>query len=463
MLVIKNKNEASKGGNYWKFNVTLLADTNYNTEMDSNFTRWGQEHAGLNPQLKWEIYKYEIRKFSMKFAKKKAKLKRDRLEKLEAILGNFEKNPTNQDQDIFDHAKNEFELIKQEEVLGQILRSKCNWYENGEKSSKYFLNLEKFNAKQCAISCLINEQNTELNNTQEILSEIDRFYSSLFKKNMNASRASCAEFLSSLNLPTLTDEQKIFCDLDFTCDDLLETVTSMQGGKSPGNDGIGKEFYIHFWDKIATTMFNSFMDAKIKGTLSASQKQAIIKLLAKKDRDRRYIGNWRPISLLNVDTKILSKTISSKLKVVLPDLIKSDQTAYVAGRFIGESSRLISDLIEITKSLDMDGWLITMDIQKAFDSVDHDFMFSTLERAGFGPAFLNWIKILVLNQESCVYNAGTSTRYFNLERGCRQGDPISAYLFILVIEVFFTMVRANNAIEGLKILDFEYKLDFLCR
>ena len=108
--------------------------------------------------------------------------------------------------------------------------------------------------------------------------------------------------------------------------------------------------------------------------------------------------------------------------------------------------------------MDIDGWLVTMDIQKAFDSVDHEFMFLTLERAGFGPSFMNWIKILVQNQESCVYNAGTSTGYFPLERGCRQGDPISAYLFILVIEVFFTMVRTNPSIEGLNILNFDYKL-----
>ena len=81
------------------------------------------------------------------------------------------------------------------------------------------------------------------------------------------------------------------------------------------------------------------------GALSPTQRQALIKLIAKKDRDKRFIENWRPISLLNVDTKILSKTIATKLKTVLPTLVKSDQTAYVPGRFIGESCRLISDVI----------------------------------------------------------------------------------------------------------------------
>jgi hypothetical protein len=81
-----------------------------------------------------------------------------------------------------------------------------------------------------------------------------------------------------------------------------------------------------------------------------------------------------------------------------------------------------------------------------------------LENAGFGENFIKWIKFLVLNKESSVFNAGSSTGYFKLGRGCRQGDPISAYLYILVIEIFFVMVRDNQAIEGLNIINFEYKL-----
>ena len=75
---------------------------------------------------------------------------------------------------------------------------------------------------------------------------------------------------------------------------------------------------------------------------------------------------------------------------------------------------------------------------------------------GFDSEFINWIKFLINRQESCVINGGISTGYFNLGRGSRQGDPISAYLFILVMEVFFTMIRNNPNIEGLDILGFKY-------
>ena len=110
--------------------------------------------------------------------------------------------------------------------------------------------------------------------------------------------------------------------------------------------------------------------------------------------------------MLNVDSKIISKALSEKLKEVLPDLISSQQTAYVKNRHIGESGRLISDIIEITKIRKIGGFLVTMDIEKAFDSLDHNFLISTLEKYGFGQNFILWIKILLNDQESCVINGG---------------------------------------------------------
>ena len=141
----------------------------------------------------------------------------------------------------------------------------------------------------------------------------------------------------------------------------------MQNNKSPGNDGLTKEFFVTFWEDIKDAFLNSCRTAKLKNKLSTSQRQAVIKLIEKKDKDKRFIKNWRPISLLNVDYKIISKALTSRLKKVLPDLISLQQTAYVGNRFIGESSRLIADIIEITDVLNKEGILVTMDIEKAFD------------------------------------------------------------------------------------------------
>ena len=108
------------------------------------------------------------------------------------------------------------------------------------------------------------------------------------------------------------------------------------------------------------------------------------------------IKNWRPISLINVDIKVASKDLANRLKVVIHNLISVDQTAYVKGRFIGESIRVINDLIEHIDREDEEGILFSTDIEKAFDSVDHNFLFVTLKRYGFGTEFVNFIKTLFL-------------------------------------------------------------------
>ena len=156
--------------------------------------------------------------------------------------------------------------------------------------------------------------------------------------------------------------------------------------------------------------------------MSTSQKQAIIKLIGRKDKDKQLIKNWRPTSLLNVETKTVSKVLAEGLKNALPSLISSNQTAYWNGRFISEGGRLISD------------------IEKAFDSVDHNFLLKVLENYDFSQDFLKWIVILLQNQKSCVINGNKTTCYFTLKRGTRQDDPILAYLFILVSEIVFIFI-----------------------
>ena len=98
----------------------------------------------------------------------------------------------------------------------------------------------------------------------------------------------------------------------------------MSNNKLPGNDGLTKEFYEAFWQDLKTPLISSFKSAFDKGKLSNSQKQAVVKLIRKKDTDKRLIQNWRPISLLNIDLKILSKALVDCIKKYLPILISSN-------------------------------------------------------------------------------------------------------------------------------------------
>ena len=135
------------------------------------------------------------------------------------------------------------------------------------------------------------------------------------------------------------------------------------------------------------------------------------------------IRNWRPISLINVNSKIASKALAVRLKKVIHSLISYDPTAYVKGRYIGESVRLIDDLLKHAENENIDGILFAADIEKAFDSVDHNFICASLKRFGFGKDFVQWIKTLFKNYQ----NKDTFTGYFSLEGRTRQGDPSSPY------------------------------------
>ena len=110
----------------------------------------------------------------------------------------------------------------------------------------------------------------------------------------------------------------------------------------------------------------------------------------------------------NTDLKFFSKALAAKLKYVLRSLITLQQTAYVQNRCIGETGRLISDILDISDKLNIDGYLVTANIEKAFDSLDHEFFLVVLKKFGFGNYFIDWIKMLLTNQESCVINGGST-------------------------------------------------------
>ena len=172
-----------------------------------------------------------------------------------------------------------------------------------------------------------------------------------------------------------------------------------------------------------------------------------------KSQHENTVQNWRRISSLNVDVKIISKALSKRLKNVPPSLISDDQSAYVDERFISEGRRLIADVLKTIDMLKLNGVLVTVDIQKAFDSVNHQFLILTLKTYGIVKMFIKWVKTLLNNQESCIINGGFTTKYFKLNRDTRQSDPISTYLFIHVLEIVFNLIKRNKDIYGSTFFD----------
>ena len=457
ILISVNLDSNVKRGNYgWKFNNSLLKDNDFSTQIREHFEIVKSDLTSLeNPHLRWEYFKYQARKFSIKYSKSKIKAENEIKIRHECVIKKYTSTKNRPTDAEYAESKEFLDKYIERKTEGAILRSKSLYYEQNEKSSKYFLNLERLHSENNTVKKVVVE-NGETSDSKEILNELHKFYSTLFKRRVSKTERECKAFLDSIHLPSLSDEQKLLCDKPITIDDLYQSLSSMSNGKSPGNDGFSVEFFKFFWEDIKDLLFASYQYSKSVGELSVSQRQAVIKLIEKRDKDKRYIENWRPISLLNVDTKILSKCVASRFIPVLPSLISPDQTAYVKGRYIGESIRLISDILDSTSKYKIPGYILTVDLKKAFDSIDHVFLSSCLKKFGFGDYFLSWVSILLKNNESCVSNGGNTTKYFPLMRGARQGDPISAYLFIIVLEVFFAMIRSNNNIKGIHILDFYF-------
>ena len=188
----------------------------------------------------------------------------------------------------------------------------------------------------------------------------------------------------------------------------MSGCTQLNNGKSPGEDGFTIEFYNQFFGLVGNDLVASLNCAHEKGQLSISQRRGIITLILKQESSLLDLKNWRPITLLNNDYKIASKAIAKKIEAVLPRLIRTDQTRFIKGRYIGENIRLISDLLEQTKTDKMSGILMSMDFRKAFDTLEWPFMHYALKLYNFGESIRRWIKVFT-DIESTVINNGFST------------------------------------------------------
>ena len=235
-------------------------------------------------------------------------------------------------------------------------------------------------------------------------------------------------------------------------------LKSFHTNKTPGTDGLTAEFYTFFWNMLGKIITDSFNYAFQKGELSISQRQGIIRLIPKKDKNLSYLKNWRPISLLNTDYKIATKALAMRLKKVLPNIINNAQTGYLQGRFIGENVRLISDILHYTADQNLEGIALFIDFEKAFDSLEWGYLDKVLNAFNFENDFKLWVRTLYNNISSCTINNGYASRPFTLKRGVRQGCPLSGLLFVLAVEALSSAIRSRSDIKGIQVGNKEVKL-----
>ena len=464
-----NTNMAKRGRGYWKFNSQLLKDTQYVNivkkciaDTVSEYFVQGSVDDILNLELSvedqmfFEILKMKIRSISIEYSVRKSREEKDTNSKLEQDIQNLENemnsNPSLTTQETLNKKKGELENVRQKIIDGLLLRSRANWHENGEKGTEYFCKLEKKSCINKTISELIDDAGNHVSDPSKILSQQKDFYQKLYSTR-SLENENC-EFFFQHDVK-LSDEQKNLCEGNLSFRECGEALKNMKNGKSPGSDGFTVDFYKFFWKDLGAFVFRSLFKGYELGHFSQFQSQGVITCIPKEGKDRRYLGNWRPISLLNTDLKIASAAIANRLKQVLFSIISDTQKGFMKGRFMGENTRLLFDLMHYLEENDLEGLLLLVDFEKAFDSIEWHFLKKALKSFNFGPSICKWFDTFYADSKSCVINNGHMSEFFSLERGCRQGDPLSPYLFIIGVELLSIQLKSNNLIRGIVINDSE--------
>ena len=178
--------------------------------------------------------------------------------------------------------------------------------------------------------------------------------------------------------------------------------------KVPGLDGLTIEFYKYFWKLLAPELMNMYMYIYEMGLLPESVRLGLISLLPKKNNNTRYVKNMRPLTLLDNDYKILAKVIDNRLREVILDIISMDQTGFVKGRKICHNVRKSLDIIDYGNEKQIPMMILSIDMEKCFDRLEHRALLASLQYFNFGEYFINWIELFYTKFNICTQNFGNS-------------------------------------------------------
>ena len=233
-----------------------------------------------------------------------------------------------------------------------MLRSKSRWHNKGEKNTKYFLNLEKRHfSKKKNVKHLTSASDNVVNTDSEILKEAKSLYQNLCSSaNTQSDTKEENMFFPDGNTLILNEQEQKQCEGFLTASECLKSLKSIESNKSPRSDGLPAEFYKVFWNDINQHLLNALNCASKKGLLSITQRRELITLIPNKNKPTNLLKNWRPITLLNCDYKIATKSTASRIRKVLTKILNNDQTDFLKGRFMGENIRLIDSIIIYTNT-----------------------------------------------------------------------------------------------------------------
>ena len=452
-------NNVERGPGSWIFNNTLLNDITFCNKMSNAIRESGIiRHTYSSKKDFWDYLKMNIQSIAIQYSSEKSKQKRQTIYKINRELEELEIIPSNllteYSQQKIEELQKKLSKFEKEKIEGMKLRSKIPSHDYGEPNINFLSKLEKLRGEKNTIYSLRDDNGVLKTDTESLLEIIRLFYKKLYTRE-NECVEEQDKFLRRVNTQ-VTVEDKEEVDKRLEEGELYKSLKELQKNKSPGFDGLTVELFLHFWTEIKDYYMDAIVEIKETQELSEMQKRGAIRISFKKG-NRDDLKNYRPITLLNVDLKIITHALSKRLANVLPKLVHTCQKA-LPGRIITDNIHIVQDLINLINKSGDSAALLFFNQEKAFDMMAHNFIIKTLRKYGFGENFIDWVIILLYNIKSFVKVNGFETSEFDINRGVRQGCALSGLLYVLVSEVLALEIRNNTNIKGYRFNGNHFKL-----
>ena len=400
----------------------------------------------------------ECTAFSKNYGKERARRQKDDLNNLQTTKCNLQEELFRQSdnkecsliQAALDSVESQIKLHEEQITNASIFRSKCNWVRYGETSSKFFFGLEKWNYLSKNMKCVVRDSGEVSYYQGIILEEQTKFYKSLYTRHVNDVNAKFNIKRESYD-PMLSDKFRDKCNVEITVHNLYDAVLMMKANKVGGPDGSTAKYYRTFFHDIKHHLLAMYKYAYQQGCLSPTTWKGLISLLPKKNKDTRYVKNMRPLTLLNIDYKILAKVMDNHLRDVAPLLIHRDQTGFMAGRHINVNIRKLLDVMEYCKNTSTPAVIMSIDMEKCFDCIEHEVIFETMHIFNFGEKYIRWVSLFYKNFLVCMQNQGYMSKWFEKTRSINQGCNISPSIYLLVGELLALRLCNHKQIHGINI------------
>ena len=379
----------------------------------------------------------KIKKQSISYAifkSKERKIKTDIFKNLlEQDIDNETKENIKEEMEKINNFKNEGNKVRtKNETLNKI-------YEEGKQINRK----EEFRKGNSKYISKINGSEDK----EEIKNNINDFYTKLYES-QKLEKEKIDKYLENFNPNKINEIEKQELNEYINEEEIIIAIKQLNNNKSPGEDGITAEFYKHFEIKLTPILCELYNNILFKNELSETMKMGIITLIYKNKGNIDYLKNWRPITLLNIDYKILTKILTNRIKNIETDIINNLQSAGIKNKSIINNALNLKTIIDYIEEKDDKGILISIDQEKAFDRVEHNYLIKVLQKYNFPENFIKFIKIIIYDIKSKVLVNGSFTKEINIKRSVRQGCPLSMLLYVLSLEpLTYFINNSKNIIE----------------